>query len=428
MEEIIPWTFMSNDLVKAVFKGDVDKVEELIAEGADINVCDASGNSLLWNAYINNYHEIVFILLNAGLNVNYKAGSLCMCDMHRACAFGNTSFVELLLTCNGNVNIEDLNGKTPLILSIEYRFNNNFCIELIELLIENGAKINHQDAYGLTALHYACERSCLDVIDLLIRNNGDPSLQNTIGFSSLTYALTYVCYAPINDYLYHTRVSIVDKLLSALELNYSKIKASIFDTSLGPNLNSVFDLIFYGFRTRRTDVISIGWRIFLNIKRYNDLDNDICIVARTLCQNNKNNLDLIYFLNNMQINHVYDLILYYISHFEFEENVQRVNILLYYCIITDEAHGLKKLIEENYNILVESYLDIFISILNIKSKKPSSLKYICRNVIRNCLKYRIRQKLKKLEIPKNLFNFLLLYELFSLVGPNNCEVLKKIFS
>ena len=53
---------------------------------------------------------------------------------------------------------------------------------------------------------------------------------------------------------------------------------------------TLFKLIFYGFRTRRNEVIGIGWKIFLNIKRYNDLDNDICIVAKTLCQNNKNSL------------------------------------------------------------------------------------------------------------------------------------------
>ena len=428
MEEIIPWTFMSNDLVKAVFKGDVEKVVELIDDGADVNVCDQSGNSLLWNAYINNFHEIIFLLLNAGINVNTKSGPLCMCDMHRACAFGNISFVELLLACDGDVNIEDLNGKTPLILSIEYRYNNNYCIELIELLIQKGAKINHQDFYGLSALHYACQRSWLDVIDLLICKKSDPCLQNSIGFSSLTYALTYFCFTTVNDHLYATRVSIVDKFLTALEYDYTKVKAAIFDTTLGPNLNAVFDLIFYGFRIKKSEITTIGWRIFNNIRRFNEFDSDICSVAKTLCQNNKSNFDVIYFLNNMQINHVYDLMLYYISHLAYEENFQRANIILYYCIITDDANGLKRLIDEHYNILVESYLDIFILIVNIKTKKPSSLKSLCRNVIRNCLKYRIRQKLKILNIPTNLFNFLLLYELYSLVGLNSSQILKNICS
>ena len=84
MDEIIPWTFMSNDLVKAVSSGDVETVEELINNGADLNAYDSFGNSLLWIGYINNYHEIIFMLLNAGINVNAKSGKLYMCDMHRA--------------------------------------------------------------------------------------------------------------------------------------------------------------------------------------------------------------------------------------------------------------------------------------------------------------------------------------------------------
>ena len=426
MDEIIPWTFMSNDLVKAVSSGDVETVEELINNGADLNAYDSFGNSLLWIGYINNYHEIIFMLLNAGINVNAKSGKLYMCDMHRASAFGNLNFVELLLACNGDVNIEDINGKTPLILSVEYRYN-NYCIELIELLIRKGAKVNHQDVQGFSALHHACQRAWIDVIELLIKNNGDPCLQNSLGHSPLSYALTNVCYTHLDDCMHKLRLNIVDKLLSSLNYDFVKIKTAIFETKLGLNLHSLFDLIFFGLRNHKAELIAIGWTIFLSIKFYSNLEKAISIVANNLCQFNKSNFDVIYFLNNIQISDAYNLIIFYISRFSYEENVQRANILLHYCVLTDEGTGLKLLLKDHYNILVDSYINVFIQVLDSKSKTPSSLKCLSRNAIRYCLKYSIGQKLKSLEIPKNLCEYLLLYELYNLAGINSCEILKKIY-
>jgi ankyrin repeat protein len=425
MEEIIPWTFMSNDLVKAVYNGDVNKCEELINEGADINVCDTFGNSLLWHAYIKNYHEIIFILLNAGVDVNLKSGNLCMCDMHRACAFGNLSFAELLLTCDGNVNIEDVNGKTPLILSVECRYN-NYSLELVNILIDKGAKINHQDSYGLSVLHYACQRSWLDAIEVFIKNNANPCLQNSIGYSPITYALSYICYTSPGDTAYKIRLQIAERLLTAINSDYKKIKAAIYVTKIGPNLNAVFDLIFYGLRSKKIEIINIGWRIFISIKFYNDFNKDICTVAKTMCHSNKSNFDIIYFLNNMQIEDIFDLTMVYISRLAYEQNVERANIIFYYCLITDEGSGLKRILEKHKNILIQSYSDVITLILGLKRKRPSGLKYLCRNVIRSSLKYMIRNKLGSLEIPNNLIEFVLLSEMYSLVGVNSFEALKKL--
>lgn len=424
MEEIIPWTYMCVDLIEAVKNGDVQKVEELIKEGADVNTCDAAGSTLLWNAYINDYHEIVFILLSAGADVNLKTGNMYMCDLHRACAFASLSFVEILLACEGNVNIEDINGKTPLILSVEYRYT-NYSLKLIELLIEKGAKVNHQDCYGLSVMHYACQQSRLDAIELLIKSNGDPCLQNSIGFTPLTYALLYICYTSPDDMNYEQRLKIADKLLNAIDYDYKKIKSATVDTCMGPNLHALFDLIFYAYRTKRTDILNMGWKMFSTIKYHINFDRDLNIVARTICQNNRSNYDVIYFLSNMQITDVFELVLYYIQRLPYKNNIDRANILFYYCFTIDNGKSIKSLIKAHDHLLIQQYVDVIELIINSNyCKIPSSLKCQCRTIIRKCIKYSIKSKLSSLLIPKDLKNFLLFNEINSLIGANTNALLK----
>lgn len=57
MDEILPWTFMSNTIVESVESGDAASVEELVQAGVDLQVTTSNGCSLLWDAYMNNNLE-----------------------------------------------------------------------------------------------------------------------------------------------------------------------------------------------------------------------------------------------------------------------------------------------------------------------------------------------------------------------------------
>lgn len=76
----------------------------------------------------------------------------------------------------------DKNGRTPLMLAIHlgYEDKYEYLPELIEFLIENGAKakINDGDNFGNTALQYADHRS-LTAIKTVLKKNGSNGIENT---------------------------------------------------------------------------------------------------------------------------------------------------------------------------------------------------------------------------------------------------------
>jgi ankyrin repeat protein len=46
-------------------------------------------------------------------------------------------------------------------------------LEMVQLLLERGAKVEQQHYLGTTALHFACMRDYLEIIELLIENGAD---------------------------------------------------------------------------------------------------------------------------------------------------------------------------------------------------------------------------------------------------------------
>jgi ankyrin repeat protein len=88
---------------------------------------------------------------------------------------------------SGNSNQTNNQGSTPLITVIEdirLLFNLNTPIENVEAkkiityLIESGADINHQNNFGLSALHYACWYEQYWIVNLLLNKGASPNLES----------------------------------------------------------------------------------------------------------------------------------------------------------------------------------------------------------------------------------------------------------
>ena len=60
--------------------------------------------------------------------------------------------------------------------------------------------INHQDSYGLTALHYAATHDRLDLIETLINNGANILIKDNQNKSALDYAIEKN-YTSVVDYL-----------------------------------------------------------------------------------------------------------------------------------------------------------------------------------------------------------------------------------
>lgn len=110
----------------------VDKVKELLSQGANPNTKDYTGwtplvkrnypydSEQIFNEFFfqseavsYEFEEIVNMLLQAGADPNIK-GIECKTALHEAVQVNNVSLVELLLKFKANPEIKDQSGKKPL--------------------------------------------------------------------------------------------------------------------------------------------------------------------------------------------------------------------------------------------------------------------------------------------------------------------------
>ena len=109
----------------------------LLKVGADVNIRNKDGLTILMYAALYGYHEIVHILLAAGADVNRqdKNGETALMS---AAFFGRNKIISLLLAAGADINMQDKDGHTALWHANAPVFGNND--EAVHLLLEAGAK------------------------------------------------------------------------------------------------------------------------------------------------------------------------------------------------------------------------------------------------------------------------------------------------
>jgi hypothetical protein len=91
---------------------------------------------------------------------------------------GKIEALTYLLDVGANVNAQDFNGLTALMIAVK-------CgnIDCVNLLLEKGeAKSHYQDNFGSTALHLAIQFGCnMDIIRTLVSNWANSNIKNFVG-------------------------------------------------------------------------------------------------------------------------------------------------------------------------------------------------------------------------------------------------------
>ena len=77
-------------------------------------------------------------------------------DLHQAASEGHLEVVRLLVENGANVNARDENGRTPL-----FRAADEGHLDIVRLLVENGAEVNGLIIGGTTLF---CIRPCVEGI------------------------------------------------------------------------------------------------------------------------------------------------------------------------------------------------------------------------------------------------------------------------
>ncbi|KAK5644313.1 hypothetical protein RI129_005613 [Pyrocoelia pectoralis] len=153
-------------------------VKHLITYGCSVNQVNNDGDTALIVAIRCGIASTIHYLLSNGADVNVTDGSGASC-LHHAVTF--PTLIEDLLKLGLDINKEDNNGNTPLMVAIERQSD-----LMIKLLITNGADIFTENKSGFSPIHYAAQYALDDLLNELISKGADINKRTHAGGTPLS--------------------------------------------------------------------------------------------------------------------------------------------------------------------------------------------------------------------------------------------------
>jgi len=214
---------LDSQLIEAVKAKNIDKVKNLLFEGADIDSADENYYTPLhWAAY-NNDIEMVKFLIKEGADIYFsdKSGQLAL-DYAK-----EKNYLEI---------IKILQDRELLDLELIDKIKNRDFKASLHLL-KQGASINILDEEGFSPLHYASYNGDIRTIEILLENGADVQLQDADGLDALGNAReggNQTAIALLEDYIKQKEIDNI--LIEAVKSkNSEKAKILLLD---GADINA----------------------------------------------------------------------------------------------------------------------------------------------------------------------------------------------
>jgi len=165
-------------LTKAADNGYADIAELLIKHGADVTQRNKEGYNALEIAHNRNHKHIEHVLTKGSIPISNAV-------LHNVSTTGNMLELRRQLDGGINVNAIDKDGWTPLILASHFGRE-----DVVRHLILHGANVNaiiSKDVFfgGWTALHTAALHNHIEIVTLLVENGADINHADNEGKTAL---------------------------------------------------------------------------------------------------------------------------------------------------------------------------------------------------------------------------------------------------
>ncbi|XP_042261477.1 protein phosphatase 1 regulatory inhibitor subunit 16B [Thunnus albacares] len=195
-------------LLEASARNDPDEVRYLLKNNVGPDLCNEDGLTALHQCCIDNYEEMVKILLDRGATVNAQDNELWT-PLHAAATCGHAGLVKILiahgadlLAVNSDGNMPyDLCEDDPTLDIIETAMaNRGITQEMInetraaterrllgdiQELLRQGEEVNHQDSQGATLLHITAANGYVQAAELLLEGGARMDLRDSDGWQPL---------------------------------------------------------------------------------------------------------------------------------------------------------------------------------------------------------------------------------------------------
>jgi ankyrin repeat protein len=162
-------------LLQAVYRGDRNSVDALLADRPLLNVFEAAAVGDV--AQLHDLLDADPLLVHA--ESPDGAGAL-----HLAAYFGHPGAVRLLIDRGADVNAHarGFNGVAPINSAAATSGSDEATsTECVRILLAAGADANATQGGGSTALHAAAQSGCAEMAKLLVEHGGDPNAETGDG-------------------------------------------------------------------------------------------------------------------------------------------------------------------------------------------------------------------------------------------------------
>ncbi len=181
------FTYQYN-LLEIVFDNNLIDVFQCLLKHPKFNFMSQCGHHVFIQACLNNKMEYIKLLLShPALKVDEIDPSTGHSALHLAFDRGLDSMeiVELLLKNGANINLRNRDGETPLTIAVTKN-----SMELVKFLLENDADINLRNRDGETPLTIAAAKNFMEIVKFLLENDAKINLRNRDGDTPLSIAVT----------------------------------------------------------------------------------------------------------------------------------------------------------------------------------------------------------------------------------------------
>lgn len=176
----------ATSLLTAIESGDIERVNALLAEGADVNAAAPNGHRPLHLAAAAGNLAIVQALIGAGVDVN-AADPDGQSPLHRGATAGHFEVVNVLVAAGATIDLRDQNQRTALWYAAA-----NGRIDALEVLLAAGADLNAADRNGETPLFAALLAAHGTAANTLLATGADVSIaEQRHGLTPLHVAAAY---------------------------------------------------------------------------------------------------------------------------------------------------------------------------------------------------------------------------------------------